>query len=346
MIQKLLLTFAVIASPSLMGCGGLEGLGANAARNRPTATAALAQTSPEHRENSPTTLPSYQTIPGLSGNITSIGDATTTNLAARAIIEFRRIYPNVTHNATAGLSSIGPAALLLGKADIVPMSRALTPAEINIFEKKYGYAPTEVKVATDALAIYVDKRNPLPSLTLAQLDGIFSRTQRRGGKPIDTWGDAGLTGDWAARPITLFGYGPGDGVHQTFRQQVLEGGEFRLSLLFEPAGSSIVQGVAADPEAIGCASVFFASKRVRAVPLEGADGHFYAPTLENVRLQKYPLNRFLTICVNKAPGRPLAPATAEFLRFLLSAEGQQIIAAGGNVPLNPATAMQARRTIE
>jgi phosphate transport system substrate-binding protein len=252
----------------------------------------------------------------------------------------------VTHNATAGLTSIGAAALLAGKADIVPMSRPLTPAEIAPFQKKYGYAPTEIKVAADALAIYVDKRNPLPSLTLEQLDGIFSRTQKRGGKPIETWGDAGLAGDWATRPIMLFGYGPGDGVHQTFRQLVLEGGEFRPSLRYEPAGSSIVQGVAADPEAIGCASVFFASRRVRAVPVAGTDGEFYAPTAENVRSQKYPLTRFLTICVNKPPGRPLPPATAEFLRFLISAEGQQLIVAGGHVRLDAATAAQGRQAIE
>src|SRR2546423_13523249 len=166
MIRMPLLTFVVLVAFSLMGCGGLEGLGANAARNRPPA-AAVPPLPPQYRETSPTTLPSYRTVAGLSGNITSIGDATTTNLAARAIIEFRRIYPAVTHNATAGLSSIGPAALLLGKADIAPMSRALTPAQIGIFEKKYGYAPTEIKVATDALAIYGDKRNPLPSLALA-----------------------------------------------------------------------------------------------------------------------------------------------------------------------------------
>ncbi|HEV8379053.1 MAG TPA: PstS family phosphate ABC transporter substrate-binding protein [Tepidisphaeraceae bacterium] len=339
------LTVAVLASLTMAGCALLEGFGA---RDRNAATTALPPARPdaESPDVPSDTLPHYEPLATLSGNITSIGDATTTNLAARAITEFRRIYPGVTHNATAGLTSIGAAALLAGKADIVPMSRPLTPAEIAPFQKKYGYAPTEIKIAADALAIYVDKRNPLPSLTLQQLDGIFSRTQLRGGKPIETWGDAGLGGDWATRPIMLFGYGPGDGVHQTFRQLVLEGGEFRPSLRYEPAGSSIVQGVAADPEAIGCASVFFASRRVRAVPVAGTDGEFYAPTAENVRTQKYPLTRFLSICVNKPPNRPLPPATAEFLRFLISAEGQQLIVAGGHVRLDAQTAAQGRRAIE
>jgi phosphate transport system substrate-binding protein len=338
--------FILLGFLTLGGCGLLGASHSESVRNEPAKSASDRPLAPLDAAIPSDTLPHYEPLTSVSGNITSIGDATTTNLAARAITEFRGIYPAVTHNATAGLTSIGAAALLAGKADIVPMSRPLTPAEIAPFEKKYGYAPTEIKVAADALAIFVDKRNPLPSLTLEQLDGIFSRTQRRGGKPIETWGEAGLTGDWALRPIMLFGYGPGDGVHQTFRQLVLQGGDFRPSLRYEPAGSSIVQGVAADPEAIGCASVFFASKRVRAVPIAGTDGTFYAPTAENVRSQKYPLTRFLTICVNKPPGRPLPPATAEFLRFLVSAEGQQLIVDGGHVRLDAATAGEGRRAIE
>ncbi len=348
--RTLPIIFAVMTALTLGGCAFLEGSGSRGANSRERARA-VSEPLPksvdtDRTEVSADIIPPYQPLADLHGNITSIGDATTTNLAARAITEFRRIYPGVTHNATAGLTSIGAVALLRGQADIVPMSRPFTPAEIATFQKKFGYPPTEIKVAADALAIYVDKRNPLPSLTLTQLDGIFSRTQLRGGKAINTWGDAGLDGDWASRPIALFGYGPGDGVHQTFRQQVLEGGEFRLSLQYAPAGSSIVQGVAADPEAIGCASVFFASKRVRAVPLAGADGNFYLPTAENVRTHKYPLTRFLTICVNKPPGKPLPPATAELLRFLLSAEGQQIVAAGHIVRLDAQTAGEGRRAID
>jgi phosphate transport system substrate-binding protein len=178
------------------------------------------------------------------------------------------------------------------------------------------------------------------------LDAIFSRTRRRGGAAIETWGDAGLKGEWAGRPISLYGYGPTDGVHQVFRERVMAGGEYRLSLQVVPAGSLIVQDVAADPSAIGCASIFFASKRTRAVSLAGEDGRFYAPTEENVRTLKYPLTRFVTICVNKPTGKALAPAPAEFLRFLLSAEGQQIVAAGGNVRLDAPTAWQGRRAVE
>ncbi len=290
-------------------------------------------------------LTPYEPVVGLTGKITSIGASTTTNLVARLAAEFRRMYPDVTVQVTASLTSIGPVALLEGRADIVPMSRPLAPEEVQSFTKKYGYPPTEIKVAADALAIYVDKKNPVPGLTLGQLDGIFSQTQRRGGSSIETWGQAGLTAEWVDRRITLYGYGPDDGAHQIFQQQVLDGGTFQLSLRVEGGGSSIVQGVAADPGAIGFASVFFACKRVRVVQIAGADGRFYAPTEENVRSQKYPLSRFLYIYVNKPPRQPLGSPAAEFLLFLLSREGQQIVAAGGNISLDAVTVEQGRRTL-
>jgi len=291
-------------------------------------------------------LPPYTPVGYLSGEITSIGAATTTNLVAHAATEFRRIYPGIKLRATAELASVGPIALLEGRADIVPMSRRLQPGEIRDFQKKYGYPPTEIRVGGDALAIFVEKRNPSKGLTIEQLDGIFSRTQRRGGASIDTWGQAGLTGEWADRPIMLFGYGPGDGASQTFREQVLHGGDYRLALVEEPAGSAIVQDVAANPASIGCASIFFASRRTRAIPLAGPDGRFYAPTDQNIREHHYPLSRFLYICVNKPPDRSLSRPVAEFLRFLLSREGQEIVAAGGNTALDAATVKQGRAAME
>ena len=326
--------------------GILAGCSVPAAPVAPAAAAAARAAEPATAPAAADALPPYEPVPGLSGKVTSIGASTTTNLIARAATEFRRLYPGVTMEVTASLTSIGPPALVDGRADIVPMGRPLLPEEVGAFRAKHGYVPTEVRVAADALAVYVEKRNPVAGLTLTQLDGIFSRTRRRGAPSIDTWGQVGLTGEWAERPISLYGYGPTDDVHQVFRERVLSGGEYRLSLQVVPAGSLIVQDVAADPSAIGCASIFFASKRSRAVPIADEDGHFYAPTDANVRSLRYPLTRFVTVCVNKPPDKPLAPAIAEFLRFLLSAEGQQVVAAGGNVRLDAPTAWQGRRAVE
>jgi phosphate transport system substrate-binding protein len=290
-------------------------------------------------------LPFYTPATGVSGKIRVFGMATTMNLLARSAATFKQLYPEASLATTSGPAKTGLAALAEGRADIVPMTRPLTPEEIRDFTLKAGHPPTEIKVAADALAIYVEKKNPIAGLTLAQLDGIFSRTQRRGGGSIETWGQAGLTGEWADRPIVLFGYGRGDGVHQFFREQVLEGGDFRVSMRVEGGGSTISQGVASEPTAIGCASILFACKRVRAVPIAGADGRFYAPTPENVRSRKYPLSRYLYVCVNKPPRQPLGGPAAEFLRFLLSREGQRIVADGGNVALEPAVAAEGRRAL-
>jgi phosphate transport system substrate-binding protein len=349
MTRLLPVVVMALACAAVMGCSAPPTSGGGGAQDHVADAAAPRRATVEADVSSADfpsdALPPYEPVPALSGKIICIGSSATTYLVARAAAEFKRIYPEVGLEPTAGLTSIGPSALLEGHADIVPMSRPLTPEEVRDFERKYGYPPTEIKVAADALAIYVEKSNPLPGLTLQQLDAIFSRTQRRGGTPIETWGQAGLTGEWADRPIILCGYGPGDGVYQIFRQVVLQGGEYRLSLRVEPVGSSIVQAVAADPSGIGCASTFFAAKRVRAVPLAGADGRFYAPTEANVRNQQYPLTRFHCIRVNKPPSQPLDGPAAEFLRFLLSREGQQLVAAGGNIPLDAATANEGRRQL-
>ena len=340
-MKRLLLTVAMALICALAtGCSGPPARGGSADRVAPEPSA---ESAVDFAVTSSDALPPYAPVVGLTGKITSIGESTTTNLVARLAAEFRRMYPDVTLEITASLTSIGPSALLDGRADIVPMSRELTAEEVQGFTGKYGYPPTEIKVAADALAIYVEKTNPVPGLTLGQLDGIFSRTQRRGGSSIETWGQAGLTGEWANRPITLYGYGPQDGARQVFRQQALDGGEFRLPLRVEGGGSSIVQGVAANPGAIGFASIFFACKGVRVVPLAGADGRFCAPTTENIRSHQYPLSRFLYIYVNKPLRQPFGGPPAEFLRFLLSREGQHVVADGGNIPLDAATVNEGRR---
>jgi phosphate transport system substrate-binding protein len=343
-MKRLLLMAAVALICALAtGCSGPPARGAIADSVAGAPSGAERAVDMDTAITSSDALPPYAPVVGLMGKITSIGASTTTNLVARIAVEFRRIYPDVKLEITASLTSIGPAALLEGRADLVPMNRPLMPEEVRSFTSKYGYPPTEIKVAADALAIYVEKTNPVPGLTLGQLDGIFSRTQRRGGNSIETWGQVGLTGEWANRPIALYGYGPEDAARLLFRQQALDGGEFRLSLRVEGGGSSIVQGVAANPGAIGFASIFFACKGVRVVPLAGADGRFCAPTTENIRSHQYPLSRFLYIYVNKPPRRPFGGPAAEFLRFLLSREGQQIVADGGNIPLDVAAVNEGRR---
>jgi phosphate transport system substrate-binding protein len=257
------------------------------------------------------------------------------------------MYPNVTIQITSGLSGIAPPALSAGKADFAAMARAMTDAERDAFARKFGYPPTEIRIAADAIAIYVEKSNPIDKLTLEQLDGILSRTHRLGGKPIDTWGELGVRDvGLASKHINLYGFAPGAAANEVLRQTVMNGGDFRVSLLAQPVDSSVVQAVAADPSGIGFASTFFACKRVRAVPIGNADGRFFAPTEQNVHSGDYPLKRYLAVYINRAPGRPLNPATLEFIRYLYSREGQQMIAAAGNLPIDTPTLVSTLRALE
>src|SRR3954465_764396 len=150
-------------------------------------------------------LPDYKPVSGISGKLSSIGSDTLNNLMTYWAEDFKKIYPNVTIEIEGKGSSTAPPALIAGTSQLGPMSRKMKAEEIDAFEKKYGYKPRSVGVAIDALAVYVNKDNPIKSLTLQQVDSIFSSTRKRGGQAITTWGQLGLTGEWATKPISLYG---------------------------------------------------------------------------------------------------------------------------------------------
>jgi phosphate transport system substrate-binding protein len=206
----------------------------------------------------------------------------------------------------------------------------MTVAELDAFPPKVGARPTELAVAVDALAVFVNKDNPLTALTLSEVDAIFSSTRKRGGSPVRTWADVGLTGEWAARPITLYGYGPAAGAHAMFREVALSGGEFKPALKVQPGSSSVVQGPAADPGGIAYASIFFRTWRTRPVPLSGGDGAAVLPTQDAAVEGRYPLARFLYLYVLLETAPPPPRAVIEFLRFVSSRDGQAIVARDGN----------------
>ena len=173
-------------------------------RIRPTAlaAAALAALLATGAQASPVTVDPaigpYAKVGGVSGNLNSIGSDTLNNLMTLWAEGFKQAYPNVRIQIEGKGSSTAPPALISGTAQIGPMSRAMKPTEIDEFEKKFGYPPTKVRVAIDALAVYVNKDNPLEKLSMAQVDAIFSKTRSCGGTAdIGTWGALGLEGTWA-----------------------------------------------------------------------------------------------------------------------------------------------------
>jgi phosphate transport system substrate-binding protein len=283
-------------------------------------------------------VPAYQKASGVSGSLSSTGSDTMNNLMTLWGESFAKMYPNVKIQVEGKGSSTAPPALISGTAQFGPMSRAMRATEIDQFEKKYGYKPTQLRTSYDALAVYVSKDNPLDKATLAQIDGAFSKTRRKGGKNAATWGDLGLTGDWAGRPLSLYGRNSASGTYGFFKENVLGNGDFKDTVKEQPGSASVVQGVTEDRFGIGYSGIGYKTSGVKVVALEGKGGASNG-SYEDVISGKYPLARFLYVYVNRAPGKPLDPVVREFLKFVFSKEGQEIVIKDGYYPL-PAKVVQ------
>lgn len=277
----------------------------------------------------------YSKVSGVSGSLNSIGSDTLNNLMTLWAEGFKKIYPNVQIQIEGKGSSTAPPALISGTAQLGPMSREMKPTEIDGFEKKFGYPPTKVKVAIDALAVFINKDNPLKQLTLPQIDAIFSKSRQCGApKDIATWGDAGLTGAWAAKPLSLYGRNSASGTYGFFKEHALCNGDYKDTVKEQPGSASVVQGVAADQYGIGYSGVGYITSGVKPLALAKKDGDpFVAPEPQQVYDGKYPLSRFLYVYVNKAPNKPLDPLVREFLLYVLSKEGQEVVVKDGYLPL-------------
>jgi phosphate transport system substrate-binding protein len=280
-------------------------------------------------------LPSYQPKSGISGNLKSIGSDTLNNLMTLWSEGFRSQYPNVQIEIEGKGSSTAPPALVAGTAHFGPMSRPMKGAEIDAFEKKFGYKPAVIRSAVDALAVYVHKDNPIQCLSLQQVDAIFSKTRKGGAaKEARTWGDVGLTGAWASQPISLYGRNSASGTYGYFKETALFDGDYKDSVKEQPGSSTVVQGVASDKYGIGYSGVGYKTADVRSVPLSSeAGGTCYDATPENAYSGDYPISRFLYIYVNKNPNQGLDPLRAEFIRYVFSKQGQEAVIKDGYFPV-------------
>ena len=200
----------------------------------------------------------------------------------------------------------------------------MTAEETAAFEEKYGYKVSRFRVAVDALAVYVNKDNPIPCLTLPQLSGMFSLNRKAPGSAnIRTWGDLGLTGEWAARPIALYSRNSISGTYEYFRETALYGGDYKPDIKQLPGSEAVVQSVAGDKFAVGYSGIGYKTDGVRAVPLASYyGGTCYDASTEATLSGKYPIARYLYVYVNKKPDQPLDPLRAEFIKYILSKDGQ------------------------
>ncbi|WP_027849075.1 PstS family phosphate ABC transporter substrate-binding protein [Marinospirillum minutulum] len=292
-------------------------------------------------------LPDYTRTSGVSGNLTSQGSDTLANLMTLWAEEFKNNYPNVNIQIQAAGSSTAPPALAEGTSNLGPMSRMMKDSEIEAFEARHGYRPTAVPVAIDALAIFVHKDNPIKGLTIDQVDAIFSSTRRCGAeKNIDRWGDLGMTGAWANRPIQLYGRNSVSGTYGYFKDNALCKGDFKNSVNEQPGSASVVQSISTSLNAIGYSGIGYRTSSVRTVPLATKAGEpFVDATPEQAASGEFPLSRFLYVYVNKRPNQPMQPLDREFVKLILSKQGQEVVVRDGYVPLPASLAEKLRKDL-
>ena len=280
-------------------------------------------------------VPEYKAVSGISGNLSSVGSDTLANLMTLWAESFKRAYPNVNIQIQAAGSSTAPPALTEATSNFGPMSRKMKSKEIAAFEDRYGYKPTAIPVAIDALAVYVNKDNPIKGMTIPEVDAVFSSTRKCGGsKNITKWGDLGLSGAWKNRDIQIYGRNSVSGTYGYFKKKGLCKGDFKNNVNEQPGSASVVQSVSSSINGIGYSGIGYKTSGVRAVPLtKKSDGKFIEATPDNAVSGKYPLSRFLYVYVNKHPNKPLAPLEKEFLKLILSKQGQEVVIKDGYIPL-------------
>lgn len=291
-------------------------------------------------------IENYRTVSGISGNLNAVGSDTLNNLMTLWGEAFSKKYPSVKLGIEGKGSATAPPALIQGTAQLAPMSRKMKREEISAFEEKYGYKPLEIKVALDAVGFFVNKDNPTESLTLEQLDSMFSSTYKRGGENITSWQQLGIQG-MAGKPISLYGRNSASGTNSFVKESVLKKGDFKSSVKEQPGSSAVIQSIGSDPVGIGYSGIGYITSSVKVLPIAmKKDKAAISATYENCVSGEYPLSRYLLIYVNKKPGEDMDPLTKEFIKFVVSREGQEIVAKDGYFPVPAKVAQEAGSAIK
>lgn len=306
-------------------------------------------------------LPKYQPRHdiNISGTFRGASSDVLVVLANKWFDKFRTYYPNVNLTITPPYAgSLGAVELVNDKRDFVFVSRELRPDDITQFNAKFGYQPLSVPIsggsyrhfgALDAVGFFVNKENPIEKISFKQIDGLFSKTRHRGSEEITTWGQLGVKGEWANKKVHLYGIKPWNGFEEFVRQRVLsvdgKRGEWRDDIHYEKLVFPMAKNIAGDPEGIGYSGLAYIDAPVKMIPIVVNEGDAaQSPSYENVALASYPLSRLIYLNLNKDPKKPLNPAIEEFLKFILSQEGQQIVLDHARyIPLRSEQADSARQ---
>ncbi len=291
-------------------------------------------------------LPDYKKVPGVSGTLKSVGSDTMNNLVSLWAGEFKKLYPGVKTEIDGKGSSNAIPALVAGTSTFGPMSRDAKENEITSFQNKFGYKPTLIPTSVDMLAVYVNRNNPIESLSFAQVDSMFSSTRKQGAKEqVKTWGQVGATGDAASQGVTCYGRNAASGTYGYFKEKVLGDGDFGTWVSELPGSSAVVQAVGENPFGIGYSGIGYSTANVKVLALDKGDGKIVKAEPANAYDGSYPLARFLYIAVNHDGRKKLDPLRAEFLRFIFSKQGQTQVVKDGYLPVTAVTARKALQSV-
>ena len=291
-------------------------------------------------------IPQYKKLQGISGTLNSVGSDTLNNLMTFWGESFYKLYPNTKIQIEGKGSATAPPALAQGVAQLGPMSREMKQEEIGeITKKSPDLELVRLDVALDGLAIYVHKDNPLNALSMEQLDGIFSSTLKSGSKSLETWGDLGLNDpEWKSKPVRTYGRNSASGTYSYFKEHALFKGDFKPSVKERPGSSAVIQSVAEDKFAIGYSGIGYSTADVKILKIAAKQGaEAFNPSYANVVNNKYPLSRMLYVYTLKKKGEKLSPLVDEFLKYVLSYQGQEVVLKDGYFPL-PKNIVDRNRT--
>jgi phosphate transport system substrate-binding protein len=281
-------------------------------------------------------VPPYRSVKDVTGQLSIAGSDTMKPLTESWAAGLQQRYPRLSIKVESKGSEAGMAALLEGKVQIVAMSRRMTQQEVIEFKREFGHEPTEVAVAVDALAVFVHKDNPIEGLSLMQLDAMFSKERRRGLLyPVSTWGDVlVLEEGWAEAPINLYGRNGNSGTASFFKEHVLNGAALKNSMVAVAGSASVVLEIMSDRFGVGFSGIGYQTSGIRPVPLASVEGgrHIH-PSFQSAMDGSYPLRRNLYLYLNKPPKTDASSPLAEYVKFALSRQGQQIVLSHGYYPL-------------
>ena len=272
----------------------------------------------------------YKKTSDVYGTIKISGSTTMSNLVSLWCNGFSDIY----HNTNCMVESFGsrkaPQDLVEGKFEIGTMSEPMSSKDIQDFKNTYGYEPLGIEVAIDMIAVLVNVENPITCITISELDGIYSNTYScQGSTDITTWGDLIQGGEWKNIPIKVYGRTPASGTYDVFRKIALCNGNYKSSITQLASSKDIVDFVSKDVYSIGYSGLGYITSGVKAVNVGESKNNCYPPKSEYAITKQYPFTRNLYIYTREDPSKGMKKLTKEFLKYILSKDGQEAVLEAG-----------------